>query len=233
MPSIDLNADLGEGAGFDAELMTLVTSANVCCGFHAGDPVTARQTLSLALQHGVAVGAHPGFPDRKHFGRRELAWSAAEVRTHCQYQVGALDALARLVGVRVKYLKPHGALYNQACRDPELAKAIVAVALLSGLAVVGLPNSELATAAGRLNVPFFAEGFADRRYQPDGSLAPRSEAGAFIEDPAEAVEQVDWLIREKAVRTICIHGDNPESVKFARAVREGLLLRGFKLKSFA
>ena len=229
---IDLNADLGEGAGYDAELMALVSSANVCCGAHAGDPVLIRKTLELALKHNVVVGAHPGYPDRENFGRLELKLSPADVRTHCQYQSGALDAVARLVGVRVKYLKPHGALYNQACREPDLAKAIVAVALLSGTAIVGLPNSELAHAAAKLNVPFFAEGFADRRYRSDGSLVPRTEPGAFVESPAEAVEQVERLVND-SVRTICIHGDNPDSVVFAQAVREGLLTRGFTIRPFA
>ena len=230
---IDLNADLGEGAGFDAELMPLVTSTNVCCGMHAGDPATVRATLDLAKRHGVAVGAHPGYPDRENFGRRELNLPPAEVGAVCLDQVGGLSALARIVPVTVTYLKPHGALYNQACRDPELAKAVAAVALLSGLALVGLTGSRLAEAAARINLPFVAEGFADRRYRPDGSLVPRTEPDAFVNDPAEAVAQVEWLIREQGVRTVCVHGDNPDAVAFARAVREALLARGFVLKAFA
>lgn len=229
---IDLNADLGEGAGFDAELLALVTSANVCCGAHAGDPIAIRETLLLASKHGVTVGAHPGYPDREHFGRRELALSPADVRTHCQYQCGALDAVARIVGVRVRYIKPHGALYNQACREPELATAVTAVAVLAGCAVVALPHSELSKAAARLNVPFFAEGYADRRYKSDGTLVPRSEPDAFVHDVTEAVAQVHWLVRKVGVQTICIHGDNPEAVKFALAVREGLIARGYTLRSF-
>jgi UPF0271 protein len=230
---IDLNADLGEGAGFDAELMPLVTSANVCCGAHAGSPDVTRSTLELASRHGVAVGAHPGYPDREHFGRRELSLSPHEVGTLCLYQVGGLEALARVAPVRVAYLKPHGALYNQACRDPELARAVAAVALLSGLTLVGLPGSELERAAGRISLPFVAEGFADRRYRPDGSLVPRTEPDAFAHDPQEAVEQVGRLIRERGVRTVCVHGDNPEAVAFTRAVREALLAGGFTLKAFA
>ena len=229
---IDLNADLGEGAGFDAELMRLVTSANVCCGAHAGDPDTTRATLELAKQHGVAVGAHPGYPDRDHFGRRELDLTPVQVGTLCLYQVGGTEALARAVGVRVRYVKPHGALYNQACRDEAPARSVAAVAMLSGLTLVGLPESRLAGAAARVNVPFVAEGFADRRYRPDGSLVPRTEPDAFVHDPAEAVDQVAWLVREKGVRTVCVHGDNPKAVAFAAAVREALLARGFALKPF-
>ena len=231
--SIDLNADLGEGASADAELMALVTSANVCCGAHAGDPVLIRSTLQLAKQRGVTVGAHPGYPDREHFGRREMTLTPAEIGAHCLYQIGGLIAISRVVPVVVKYLKPHGALYNQACRDPDLAKTIVAVALMTGLELVGLPDSEFESAAKKLNVPFHREGFADRRYRADGSLVPRTESNAFIHDPTEAVEQVDFLIREKHVRTICVHGDNPEAVRFTRAVRESLLQRGIQLQPFA
>ncbi len=230
---IDLNADLGEGAGFDAELMPLVTSANVCCGAHAGDPDTTRATLELAARHGVTVGAHPGYPDREHLGRRELHVRPEQVGTLCLYQIGGLEALARVVPVPVKYLKPHGALYNQACRDEPLARAVAAVALLSGLALVGLPGSRLEVAADRIGLPFVPEGFADRRYRPDGSLVPRTEPDAFVHDPAEAVRQVQWLIRERGVRTVCVHGDNPEAVAFTRAVRGALLARGFTLKAFA
>jgi UPF0271 protein len=230
---IDLNADLGEGAGTDAALMPLVTSANVCCGAHAGDWDTIRRTLELARDHGVAVGAHPGYPDRDHFGRRELAVADPELGKRLSFQLGALAGLAHEVGVPVRYVKPHGALYNQACRDPQFAKPVAAAAATFGLAVVGLPGSHLEAAAGAANVPFFAEGFADRRYRPDGSLVPRSEPGAFVDDPREAVAQVGRLIREQGVRTICVHGDNPEAVAFVRAVRDALLAGGFTLTAFA
>lgn len=228
---LDLNADLGEAAGFDTTLMPLVTSANIGCGFHAGDAATTRAALELALQHGVTVGAHPGYPDREHFGRREIPQTARDVGTLCFYQLGAILGLARAVGVRVQYLKPHGALYNQACRDAELAGPIVAAAMLHGLAVLALPGSKLEAAAHAAHVPFLAEGFADRRYRSDGSLVPRSEADAFIHDPEEAVSQIEWLVREQAVRSICVHGDNPESVAFTEAVRAGLLDRGFQLQA--
>ena len=230
---LDLNADLGEGSGADADLMPLVTSANVGCGGHAGDPATSRIALELAARHGVAVGAHPGYPDRDHFGRRELPADARQAGTLCFYQVGGLLGLAKAVGVPVRYLKPHGGLYNQACRDPGLAGPVVAAALLHGLAVVGLPGSALQRAAAAANVPFVPEGFADRRYRPDGSLVPRSDPDAFVRDPAEAVEQAVRLAKECGVRTLCVHGDNTEAVAFASAVRAGLLARGFALAPFA
>jgi UPF0271 protein len=228
---IDLNADLGEGSPHDAELMTIVTSANVCCGLHAGSPAITRECLELARHHGVAVGAHPGYADREHYGRRELQLSTEEVWGWCAFQIGGLIGLASAEEVTVRYVKPHGALYNQAVQDGEVARAIILAAALFDLPVVGLPGSALEVDARGI-VPFVAEGFADRRYRPDGSLVPRSEPDAFVHDPAEAVAQVDRLIRERGVRTLCVHGDNPDAVAFARAVREALLTRGFTLKAF-
>ncbi|HJZ59478.1 MAG TPA: 5-oxoprolinase subunit PxpA [Gemmataceae bacterium] len=231
---IDLNADLGEGAGFDAELMPLISSANVCCGLHAGDPGVIWTTLELAKKHGVAVGAHPGYADREHFGRRELAVTGDDVFRSCQYQLGALYALTRILHVELRYVKPHGAMYNQACRDRALACGIIEAAEgFNDLPVVGLPGSEMEKEARDQSYPFIPEGFADRRYRPDGSLVPRTEPDAFVHDPDEAVKQVEWLIREKGVRTICVHGDNPQAVAFTKAVREALLARGFTLKPFA
>ena len=229
---IDLNCDLGEGCPFDAELMPLITSANVACGFHAGDPSTARAALAAAARHGVQVGAHPGFPDREGFGRRELARGEQQVFEDCVYQIGALAGLAKAVGPPLRYVKPHGALYNMACRDDAYARPVVAAAELFGLAVMGLPDSRLqAVCAGR--VPFVAEGFADRRYQADGSLVPRSRPDAFVEDPAEAVRQAEWLLREKGVQTLCVHGDNPQAVAFVRRLREELAGRGVEVRPFA
>lgn len=228
---IDLNADLGEGAGFDADLMPLVTSANVCCGLHAGGPDVMWETLDLADDHGVVVGAHPGYADREHFGRRERMPGPEEVIALCLYQIGGLMGLAA-EGV-VRYVKPHGALYNQACRDPDVAGQLAIAAGEWGLPVVGLPDSALATAAARHGLRFVPEGFADRRYKPDGSLVPRTDPDPFVHAPAEAVRQVEWLVREKGVRTVCVHGDNPDAVAFTRAVREGLLAAGFVLKPFA
>src|SRR5262245_41222119 len=229
---IDLNADLGEGAGFDAELMPLITSANVCCGLHAGGPTEIAKTLSLANKYGVSIGAHPGYADRENFGRKEYTLGNQEFVALCVYQLGAMDAMAAALGLIVQYVKPHGALYNQACRDPHIADLFVIAAAQFGLPVVGLPNSELSTACFD-RVPFVPEGFADRRYRPDGSLVPRTESDAFVHDPEEAVKQVEWLTRDKGVRTICVHGDNPQAVAFTKAVRDSLLARGCTLKAFA
>jgi 5-oxoprolinase (ATP-hydrolysing) subunit A len=229
---IDLNCDLGEGCPHDAELMPLITSANIACGFHAGDPATARAALEAAARHGVQVGAHPGFPDREHFGRRELSRTGQEVFDDCVYQVGALAGLARAAGLALRYVKPHGALYNMACRDEAYARPVVDAVALFGLAVMGLPGSRLeAASAGRC--PFVAEGFADRRYQPDGSLVPRSRPDAFVTDPAEAVRQAERLVRERGVRTLCVHGDNPEALAFVRALREALTRQGITIRAFA
>lgn len=228
---IDLNADLGEGSGRDAELMPLITSANVACGFHAGDAATALATLREAARHGVAVGAHPGFPDREHFGRRELVRTEEQVFADCVYQVGALAGLARAVGLSLRHFKPHGALYNLACRDEAFARPVVAAAALFRLPLLGLPGSRLeALSAGRC--PFVAEGFADRRYLPDGALVPRSQTDAFIDNPADAVRQVQWLLRERGVRTICVHGDNPQALVFVRALRHALTTAGMRIAPF-
>jgi UPF0271 protein len=229
---IDLNCDLGEGCAFDAELMPLITSANVACGFHAGGPGTAHTALVAATRHGVRVGAHPGFADREHFGRRELERSEPEVFEDCVYQIGALAGLARAAGSAVVYLKPHGALYNMACREDAYARPVVAAAELFGLALLGLPGSRLeALSVGRCR--FVAEGFADRRYQADGSLVPRSRPDAFVHDPAEAVAQAQRLMREHGVRTLCVHGDNPLARAFVRELRSALTRQGIALRAFA
>jgi UPF0271 protein len=228
---IDLNCDLGEGCACDAELMPLITSANIACGFHAGDPATAYAALAAAARHDVQAGAHPGFPDREHFGRRELARSEQEVFADCVYQVGALAGLAQAVGRSLFHLKPHGALYNLACRDATYARPVVEVAALFGLRLLGLPGSRLQTLSqGRC--PFIAEGFADRRYLADGSLVPRSRADAFIEDPVEAVAQVERLIRDRGVQTICVHGDNPQALAFVRELRAALNRQGIAIRPF-
>lgn len=226
---IDLNCDLGEGYTFDAELMPLITSANVACGFHAGDPATALAALTLAARHGVAVGAHPSFPDRASFGRDELEREEDRVFEDCVYQIGALAGLARAAGISLVHVKPHGALYNMACRETRYARPVVAASTVFGLPVVGLPGSRLqAACAGK--VPFIAEGFADRRYLADGSLVPRSRADAFVEDPAEAACQAIRLVEEKSVRTLCVHGDNPKAVAFVRALRAALEAAGITIR---
>jgi UPF0271 protein len=228
---VDLNCDLGEGCGLDEELMPLITSANVACGFHAGDPLTALAALRAAARCGVQVGAHPGFADREHFGRRELALPPEQVFADCVYQVGALAGLGQAAGLKLAYLKPHGALYNMACRDDALARPVVEAAQAFGLALMALPGSRLeALCAGKL--PFVAEGFADRRYLPDGSLAPRSQPGAFVADADEAVAQAVRLIGQGRVRTLCVHGDNPQAVAFVRGLRAALEARGVAVRRF-
>jgi UPF0271 protein len=229
---IDLNCDLGEGAGTDAELLPLITSANVSCGVHAGTSDDIAATLQQAARLGVAVGAHPSHPDREHFGRQEMQIPSRDVLEETRAQILALKGMAARFGVRLRYVKPHGALYNQACRDDAFADAVVAACALFDLPVIGLPGSRLEERAiGR--VPFFAEGFADRGYRPDGSLVPRDQPGAFIKDAAAAAEQVRRLITERGVRTICVHGDNPGAITFVKAVREELLRSGTELRPFA
>jgi UPF0271 protein len=229
---IDLNCDLGEGVGNDAAIIPLITSANVACGFHAGSPIEAWKTIVLAADHDVVIGAHPGHADPQHFGRRELPISPQQVCLDCIYQIGALRAIAAQEGVEVKYVKPHGGLYHQANRDDDYAAAVARAATSFGLAIMGLPGSKL-EARARNGCRFIAEGFADRRYRPDGTLIPRDQPNAFIDDPAEAVVQVDWLIRERGVRTICVHGDNPKAIEFVQALRKALEQKGHSLKPFA
>jgi 5-oxoprolinase (ATP-hydrolysing) subunit A len=229
---VDLNCDLGEGCACDAELVPLITSANVSCGWHAGDAGTALATIKGAVQHGVRVGAHPGFADREHFGRRELAQSEQQIYQDCLYQIGALIALARAAGTNVVYIKPHGALYNLACRDDACARPLIAVAEFFQLPLLGLPGSRLQTLSkGRC--PFVAEGFADRRYRADGSLVPRDRPEAFVYDVAEAVAQTKRLVRERGIATVCVHGDNPQALAFVRALRQALLEGGIVLRPFA
>ena len=229
---IDLNSDLGEGCAHDAEIIPLITSANVACGFHAGDPAIAMRTLQEAAKHGVQIGAHPSFPDRENFGRTEMQRSEQQIYEDCVYQVGAMIGLAKAAGLSVTYVKPHGALYNMACRDASYARPIVAAAALFKLGVMGLPSSKLQDEC-KENTPFIAEGFADRGYMPNGSLVPRSRPDAFVENPTQAAEQVDWLIRTRGVRTICVHGDNPRAVEFVRELRSTLLRQGFTIRAFA
>ena len=228
---LDLNCDLGEGCPHDAELMPLITSANIACGFHAGDAATAHAALSLAAQHDVQVGVHPGFADREHFGRREWILSETQIFAECVYQIGALAGLAHAVGLALRYVKPHGALYNLACQNDAYARPVVEAVALFGLELMALPESRLeALSAGRC--AFIREGFADRRYLPDGSLVPRSQPDAFVTDVAEAVQQAGWLLRERGVRTLCVHGDNPQAVVFVRELRAALQRQGVGIRKF-
>lgn len=239
---MDLNADLGESFGSwrlgdDERLVAHITSANVACGFHAGDFVVMEATVALCRRAGVAVGAQPGYPDLMGFGRRPLAFEPDEVESMVRYQIGALDAFCRANGVEMQHVKPHGALYNQAAGDPPLAAAIArAVARHSTeLALYGLAASEpMAAAAADANLRFVPEAFADRRYTRAGTLQPRPEPGSLITDPALAAAQAVSIAIEHSVvaadgsrvtvqaETICCHGDTPGAVDIAAAVRRGL-----------
>lgn len=238
MPTIDLNADLGEGfAGVappdDATLLSLVSSANIACGYHAGDAVLMQRTVVEAAKRGVTIGAHPGYPDPTGFGRRDLAASPAEVTAYVIAQVGALEAFCRAAGVKLRYVKAHGALYNRAVKDAALADAIAEGIRLvdSSLVMLGLPNSELLAAAARCALRSAREGFADRGYQPDGTLIPRTEPGALITDPQKAADQAERIA--PAVDSICVHGDTPGAVSLVRAVRERLISKGYRIAPFA
>ncbi len=239
---IDLNADLGEGfgawaMGSDQEILGFVTSANVACGFHAGDPSVIDRTVALAVRAGVAVGAHPSHLDLRGFGRREIQAPPAELENDVVYQVGAVQAFARSHGTSLVHVKPHGALYNQAARDEGLARAIArAVARVDRkLMLVGLASSApMRRTAEAEGLRFAAEAFADRAYGPDGHLVPRSQPGAVFADPERAAAQALSIARERAVTaadgtrvaleadTLCLHGDNPHAIAIARAVRRAL-----------
>jgi UPF0271 protein len=241
--SVDLNADLGEGAGHDNDLLGLVTSANIACGFHAGSATMMRASLLAARQHGVAVGAHPSFEDRENFGRRELALGAEDVFALVLYQLGAFAAVARAVGIPPQHVKPHGALYNMAARDEAIADAVVRAVLAvdTKLILFAPGHSALSRVAESNELRVAREVFADRNYLPDGSLVPRDNPAALLHDPAEAAARVFRMLCEDKVRaidgsdvavevdTICVHGDTPGAVAFARALRTCLAQAGIVL----
>lgn len=221
MPIIEFNADIGEGGPDDDALLAAVAAANVCCGAHAGDPDTTRTALEHCRDRGVRVNAHPGYPDRPNFGRVELHYTPKQIHTLILHQTGGLLALARGVGVSVDAIKPHGALYHRAASDPDAAKAVAAAAFLLGLGVVGLPGTAIEAAAAKVGVPFTPEGFADRRYTEAGTLVPRTEPDAVINDPAEAAAQV-LRLAASGVQSFCVHGDRPNAAAFLYAVRAKL-----------
>jgi 5-oxoprolinase (ATP-hydrolysing) subunit A len=242
---VDLNSDLGEGAGHDDELLALVTSANIACGFHAGDATTMRQAIETARDHNVAVGAHPSLFDRENFGRKELPVTGGEVYEAVVYQLGVFQAIAEAAGVRPKHVKPHGALYNMAVRDKALADAI-ARAILNvdrKLVLFAPQNSDLARAGEAHQLQIAHEVFADRNYLRNGSLVPRSRPDALLHDPNEAAARVVRMLRESKVRsadgvdvdvraeTICVHGDTPGAVQFARALRSFLEKEGVTIRA--
>jgi 5-oxoprolinase (ATP-hydrolysing) subunit A len=252
MITIDLNCDMGEsfGAytiGADEEVMSSITSANVACGYHGGDPGVMRRTIRVARDAGVGVGAHPGFPDLVGFGRREMRMAPQDVEDMVLYQIGALAAIAKSERVGLSHVKPHGALYNMAVTDAALANAIAraVVAFDSTLIFFALPHSELARAANDVGLRVALEGFADRAYEPDGSLTPRSHPRAVIDDVEEVVARalrmaVDGVIvatngskLEMRVDTICTHGDTPGAQALTRALRTGLERAGVKVVPIA
>ncbi|MBB1601123.1 5-oxoprolinase subunit PxpA [Variovorax sp. UMC13] len=237
---IDLNADLGEGAGSDEELLKLVSSANIACGWHAGDAMTMRQCVRWAIDHKVAIGAHPSFPDRANFGRSAMQLPPEEIVAGVLYQIGALAAIVKAEGGTLAHVKAHGALYNQAVKEPALADALCdAVRHFDpALRFFGLAGSGMIQAAERAGLRPVEEVFADRGYMPDGSLVPRGQPGALIEDEAQSLAQTLSLVREHQVRAIdgslvavnaqsvCLHGDGAHALAFARRIRDALEREG-------
>ena len=243
--SVDLNADLGEGSGHDAELFELISSANIATGFHAGDSDTMHAAISTAKKHDVAVGAHPSFFDRENFGRKELTISNEEVFEAVAYQLGIFQAIASALDVRPNHVKPHGALYNMAVRDAKLADAIARAikSVDSRLILFAQDKSDLARAGEAHGLQIAREIFADRNYLNDGWLVPRTRPDALLHDPKEAAQRVLRMLREGKVRSvegsdvavrgesICVHGDTPGAVEFARELRTQLESEGVKISA--
>jgi len=242
---IDLNADLGEGAGSDEALLALVSSANIACGWHAGDAKTMRQCVRWAMANGVAIGAHPSFPDRENFGRSTMHLPPDEIVANMLYQIGALAAIVKAEGGTLAHVKPHGQLYNQAVKEPELAAALCEAvrAFDPTLRFFGLAGSGMIDAARRAGLQPVEEVFADRGYMPDGSLVPRSQPGALIEDEEQSLAQTLSLVREHRVRAIdgssvavnaqsvCLHGDGAHALAFARRIRQRLADEGIAVRA--
>jgi UPF0271 protein len=233
---VDLNADLGEGMTGDEQLLDVVTSANIACGFHAGDPSLMRKTLRAAFRRSVVVGAHVSYPDREGFGRRETGAAPEQIEADVLYQLAALAALAAAEGGRVRYVKPHGALYHRIARDEDAAAAVLR-ALRSydpGLVLMTLPGSAAVVVAERVGIRTVAEGFADRAYAPDGSLVPRDRPGAVLTASDDVVAQATRLASAQlaAVESLCLHGDTPGALELAGQVRAALEGAGVPLRSF-
>jgi UPF0271 protein len=249
---IDLNSDLGEGFGSsrlsdDAKLLDLVSSANIACGFHAGDATTMRDTVRAAKERGVAIGAHPSYPDIPGFGRRELGLPAREIDRHVEYQVRSLADICAAEGARLTYVKPHGALYNRAVWDEKVADAIAhaIVRVNPALSLLGLPSSAMSRAAAGVRIPFANEAFVDRAYTKAGTLVPRSQPNAVIHDVESAVERAVTLVRMHSLaaedgtviqiyaQSLCVHGDNPDSAAMLRRLRAKLEQTGATIAPFA
>ncbi len=246
---VDLNSDLGEGFGIyktgnDEEIMKSVTSVNIACGFHAGDPLTMEKSVDLAVKYGVAIGAHPGLPDMMGFGRREIKITSREAKAYVTYQVGALMAFANARGAILHHVKPHGALYNMAARDHDLALAIAEAVkdIDKNLILVGLTGSQIVKAANEVRIKAANEAFADRAYLPNGELAPRSMKGSVVINVEEIskralemvkngkIKTIDGSIIEIKVDTICVHSDTPKSLNIVKKLRESFSLNGIEVK---
>ncbi len=243
---IDLNCDMGESfgqypLGSDAAVMPYISSANIACGMHAGDPMVMQATVRLAQQNGVAIGAHPGWPDLQGFGRREMQWVPDEVEGLVLYQIGALAAFTKAEGLVLRHVKPHGALYNQAAKDPSLARAIARAVQRfdANLILVGLAGSALISEGSSLGLRVANEGFPDRRYNADGTLVSRRQAHALLETPEEVAEHAIRLAKEgirfsgRSLRldTLCLHGDSPQAAENARKVKEALTAGGITIEA--
>ena len=248
MYAVDLNCDLGESfgnytCGMDEEVIPFISSANVACGFHASDPVVMDRTVEMAARSGVMIGAHPGYPDLVGFGRRNLSASPAEVKAMVQYQIGALWAFCKARGVKLQHVKPHGAMYNMAGKDPALAESICQgiCEVDPDLILLGLSGSEMLKAAKRMGLRAAREVFADRAYEEDGSLVARKKEGAMITDEAEAIRRVIRMVKEGKVTAItgkeisvradsvCVHGDGPKALAFVQKIREALTKEGIRI----
>jgi UPF0271 protein len=239
--NVDINCDMGESfgiyrLGFDEEMMSHITSANIACGFHAGDPIVMERTVELAKNHGVGVGAHPGFPDLVGFGRRSMELTPQEVRNDLIYQVGALSAFARIQGLSLQHVKPHGQLYNVAAKDEPLTRAIceAILSLEKNLILVALSGSKMAEIASKRGLKVAREAFADRAYHRDGSLVSRKREGSVIHDPQKVAERVIRMVQEGKIQSIegdlidlevdsiCVHGDTPGAAQLAQTIRRHL-----------
>jgi 5-oxoprolinase (ATP-hydrolysing) subunit A len=246
MPVIDFNCDLGEGTGNDEAIMPYISSASIACGYHAGDEITMRETVALCIKYNVAIGAHPSYPDKENFGRKEMLLPAKEIYSIVLTQIKLLAAIVQAYDKKLQHVKPHGALYNMAAKDITIAGAIAKAVkdFDASLLLFGLPNSKMETAAFNYGLNFIGEAFADRTYQPDGSLTPRTLPYALIEEEEKAVTQVMQIVNNKTVtaingetislnaKTICLHGDGKHSVQFAEALHGRLIAGGISIQSF-
>jgi 5-oxoprolinase (ATP-hydrolysing) subunit A len=245
MLSIDLNCDMGEGIGNDEQIMPFISSANIACGYHAGDDDIMKRTIELALQYNVAIGAHPSFNDRQNFGRTEIELSETALYDLITTQVALLQKIAAASGTRLHHVKPHGALYNMAAKDAEMSYTIAKAVkdIDDTLILYGLSNSHLIREAKKMNLQTASEVFADRTYQPDGSLTPRSQPNALITDEATSIQQVLQMALQQTVtaatgnviqinaQTICLHGDGKHAVQFAARINQSLKQKGIAIKA--